>query len=1092
MAQLGKSPLRRSFSEHIKDSTNKAWDIFWKSAREKRLSEIEAKEACDWLKAAGFPQYAQLFEDSKFPVDIDLVKNDHEFLDRDAIDSLCRRLNTLNKCVEMKLEISRPRKRSEDSEDEEPCAISSKWAFERHSKRWSRLEGFEFPFAGEQLSALLPDSPQLKKAESQDTSFSDSCEKHDICSLHSSSSTESDSNSGPKTADDLETSRSSSRCSWGKPASPDSAFCGPPSPGEVPSFHNDEKPLEKPPRKKGKSLLRKMEKLRVRGATLKGPSPRKAKLLISGPVLQEGFDEDRLKRLNCVDIAELQEESRSSCSFSPASCSGSSQSESSSAVSTPSPVTRVRSHSRRARPPHGEHLSDINEQDYKNEKNRQENLIFNIPQGHKPGTFPKALSKDILSPLDNNTSVNWRTGSFHGCRGRRSGNGSSKDHESACSPLAAFDQRISIYDNVPGMQAHLRNTGETEGIGDDDVFSEMNNDVDFQDLFSKWAEKMSEDGDSDFANDSNSPCPSSPKEIHLEIKKQGEADPVTSEPEAEIENSNKIPNNLESTDIHYMMDSGVGSSLTHQNRQQRLHWSSEQNLRPDSIYARIESQSVSQLNLLQKLALLKLTALMDKYSPSSKQGWNWTVPKFIKKIKAPDYKDRRVFGVPLLLNVQRTGDPLPRSILNAMHYLRSQCLDQVGLFRKSGVKSRIQALREMNESDPESVSYEGQSAFDVADMLKQYFRDLPEPIFSSKLCESFLHIYQYFPKDQHFDAVQAAILLLPDENREALQGLLCFLRDVVACVEENQMTPTNLAVCLAPSLFHLNTLKRDSTTPRSSHRKYSLGRPDQKDLSENLAATQGLAHMVAESSRLFQVPKYWLVQHQSSSKDDITQSEGGQSPAQNSSDKDLDKQAHLDVSVQVMLKEARERFKGWVACSSSDSVDLAFRKVNDGNPLRFWRGTVEVEATQEEVFHRILREQRLWEKDFQHTKIIETLGNDAEICHYIAQSMGPQPPREYVLLRTWQCDPQTGTFVLAAVSTEHPDVTCEGVRAEVLMCLYLIDAIGLRKSRLTHVCRTDSRGRTPEWYNKVSGHLLAADLVRIRDSFKPDMKETKI
>lgn len=69
-------------------------------------------------------------------------------------------------------------------------------------------------------------------------------------------------------------------------------------------------------------------------------------------------------------------------------------------------------------------------------------------------------------------------------------------------------------------------------------------------------------------------------------------------------------------------------------------------------------------------------------------------------------------------------------------------LSQVGLFRKSGVKSRIQYLRELVESDPDGVSYDGQSAFDVADMLKQYFRDLPEPIFSSKLCETFLHIYQ--------------------------------------------------------------------------------------------------------------------------------------------------------------------------------------------------------------------------------------------------------------------------------------------------------------------------------------------------------------
>ena len=71
-----------------------------------------------------------------------------------------------------------------------------------------------------------------------------------------------------------------------------------------------------------------------------------------------------------------------------------------------------------------------------------------------------------------------------------------------------------------------------------------------------------------------------------------------------------------------------------------------------------------------------------------------------------------------------------------------------------------------------------------------------------------------FPKDQQLVAAQAAILLLPDENRVALRTLLFFLRDVVACVDENQMTPTNIAVCLAPSLFHLNTLKRDANAPR--------------------------------------------------------------------------------------------------------------------------------------------------------------------------------------------------------------------------------------------------------------------------------------
>lgn len=49
----------------------------------------------------------------------------------------------------------------------------------------------------------------------------------------------------------------------------------------------------------------------------------------------------------------------------------------------------------------------------------------------------------------------------------------------------------------------------------------------------------------------------------------------------------------------------------------------------------------------------------------------------MKRIKVRDYKDRNVFGVPLQVIVQRTGQPLPQGIQQAMRYLRNQCLDQV-------------------------------------------------------------------------------------------------------------------------------------------------------------------------------------------------------------------------------------------------------------------------------------------------------------------------------------------------------------------------------------------------------------------------------
>lgn len=154
------------------------------------------------------------------------------------------------------------------------------------------------------------------------------------------------------------------------------------------------------------------------------------------------------------------------------------------------------------------------------------------------------------------------------------------------------------------------------------------------------------------------------------------------------------------------------------------------------------SMSCGQLLVLRKLALLKLTACMERYCPTHRTGWNWELPKFIRKIKTPDYKDKTVFGVPLLLSLQRTGQALPKCIQIALRWLRANALDQVGIFRKSGVRSRIQKLKVMTETQGDNINFDGQQAFDVADLVKQYFRELPEALLTNKLSETFIAIFQ--------------------------------------------------------------------------------------------------------------------------------------------------------------------------------------------------------------------------------------------------------------------------------------------------------------------------------------------------------------
>lgn len=59
--------------------------------------------------------------------------------------------------------------------------------------------------------------------------------------------------------------------------------------------------------------------------------------------------------------------------------------------------------------------------------------------------------------------------------------------------------------------------------------------------------------------------------------------------------------------------------------------------------------------------------------------------------------------------------------------------------------------------------------------------------------------------------------------------------------------------------------------------------------------------------------------------------------------------------------------------------------------------------------------------------------------------------------RTWQTDHSTGSMFVSSTSVEHAAVTVRGVRAQVFCSFFLIEPLGSKKSRVTHLCRTDTR-----------------------------------
>ncbi|XP_078685026.1 rho GTPase-activating protein 7-like isoform X2 [Branchiostoma floridae x Branchiostoma belcheri] len=1041
--------------------------------------ELEAIEACKWLRDCGFPQYAQMYEDSCFPVDITSVETDHDFLDRDSIQSLIRRLRTLNRCASMRIEAPRPQV-VDDSDEEDQCAISNKWKFQRVSRRWSRLE--DFPQVPEVTVDLVPvqssDIPtQLTTSySSYDSVLTDSSDRGESYSYTSASSF--DSQTGGYLRSPCISRKSSRPVLSQNTKSPHTDVPGllpvtiEIEPGEpkapLPNDHSRD-------HRGVKGLLKRMDTLRRKRSRSSSRKRihSKDRVVISGPVLQEStVNQVRMDRLNCVDVRKTDENSNVQGRV------------------VPGEVVR-----RQAASPHS--------------RSRREGCVFDddilnslktTTAKYSPNTYNRRNESISRREGFNRGSVvrngcistscgsmlNYHTGSFN------LGSGTCRDvwrpvirRQTSEDSLATH----SIYDNVP--TSSLDTAGDIAAPQDkvaavEEILQSISGLS--QEIMSMSLSDFDEDGSH---NPGSAPPTLSPlhQQVQLEIQDRPalpDSDMGTSSSWDELDERRGVTQKAK--------DSGTCLNKLAVGRRSRVRWHSFQKSGRPALQAQplqVHILSAGQLLVLRKLSLLKLTALMERYSPSNRSGWNWAMPRFMKRIRAPEYKDKAVFGIPLLHVLQHTGQPLPQSIIYAMDYLRRTALDQVGLFRKSGARSRIQALKRMNETNPDSLSYEGMMCYDVADMLKQYFRELPEPLLTNKLSETFISIFTRLPMDLRLQAMQAAVMLMPDENREVLQTLLLFLCEVAKNVEKNQMTPYNLAVCFAPSLFHIAGPRRGDHALTRRHRS---GRPNERELSENVATHECLAMMITECQELFQVPEDTMMQCRFTymeQGDPVTLDQLGRKKFDESSDW----HNYIENCIQGLLKESRDKFRGWVSVSCPNDVELTYKKVGDGHPLRLWKCAVEVEAPPVELLNRVLRERHLWDEDLMKWRVVEKLDRQTEVFQFVTNSMAPHPTRDFCTLRSWRTDLPHDACVLVETSVEHQEADIMGgVRGTVLASRYLIEPCGSGKSRLIHIVRIDERGRSPEWYNRAYGHICAAHVGQIRDSFKHSNEgpETKV
>jgi len=97
------------------------------------------------------------------------------------------------------------------------------------------------------------------------------------------------------------------------------------------------------------------------------------------------------------------------------------------------------------------------------------------------------------------------------------------------------------------------------------------------------------------------------------------------------------------------------------------------------------------------------------------------------------------------------------------------------------------------------------SVLDFAGLLKQFLRELPEPLLTSQLQDAFLGCYDLVPPSKRISAVLLLCHLLPRHNLSALRYICTFLRRVVDRSFHNKMDAANIAICLAPNIFHTSS-----------------------------------------------------------------------------------------------------------------------------------------------------------------------------------------------------------------------------------------------------------------------------------------------
>ncbi|XP_078143799.1 breakpoint cluster region protein isoform X9 [Centroberyx gerrardi] len=191
--------------------------------------------------------------------------------------------------------------------------------------------------------------------------------------------------------------------------------------------------------------------------------------------------------------------------------------------------------------------------------------------------------------------------------------------------------------------------------------------------------------------------------------------------------------------------------------------------------------------------------------------------------RMPSRKPMGVFGVKISTVTKRERSKVPYIVRQCLEEIERRGMEEVGIYRVSGVATDIQALKAAFDTNNKDVSVM-MSEMDVnaiAGTLKLYFRELPEPLFTDELYPNFAGGITLSDSVAKESCMLNLLLSLPEPNLVTFLFLLDHLKRVAEKESVNKMSLHNLATVFGPTL--LRPAEKDSKIPTNPTQPISMG-----------------------------------------------------------------------------------------------------------------------------------------------------------------------------------------------------------------------------------------------------------------------------